>query len=293
MVNGRAGGLAGSAGGLDALRELFVECGLQAEFVPAAAGGLTERLKQAKGSGAPVVAVAGGDGTVACAAAVLAGSGVALGILPFGTMNLLAKDLAIPVGDLRACVEMIARGTRRQIDLAEVNGQVFLCASMLGLPARLGRYREAARESGPRWLQWLRFAWAALRATRRYVRRGLLLEAEGQAVALRTASLTITVNRLGDENGRLFGRSKLDAGALAAYVVQRPDWRKGASMMSGLLRGRRYPELIQERVATAFVVHARRAGIHVMNDGERMVLQPPLRYAIRARALTVIGGSGR
>lgn len=64
--------------------------------------------------------MAGGDGTVACAARVLAGGAMPLGILPSGTMNLLARDLAIPIGDLAAAVVCLAEGMPRAIDVGEV-----------------------------------------------------------------------------------------------------------------------------------------------------------------------------
>ncbi|WP_369122593.1 diacylglycerol/lipid kinase family protein, partial [Clostridioides difficile] len=47
--------------------------------------------------GIEAVVVAGGDGSMACAAAVMAGRDTPLGLLPLGTMNLLAKDLGLPI----------------------------------------------------------------------------------------------------------------------------------------------------------------------------------------------------
>ena len=290
VVNGRAGALLDAAHDPDGMRRMFVDAGIEPAFVPAEMGSLPERVEAARRSGTDLVVVAGGDGTVACAAGVLAGTGSVLGILPFGTMNLLAKDLGIPVGDVPAAVRLLAEGDARAIDVAEVNGQIFLCASMLGLPARLGRFREAERTSR---LGWLRFGWAALRATRRYVSPSMSLTVDGAASALRTPSLTITVNALDDRSGRLFGRSRLDAGVLASYAVERPHWRLLPSLLSGLLRGRPGAEIVTERVGSTIVVELRRAGVPVMNDGERSVLRPPLRYASRPGALRVIGGDAR
>jgi diacylglycerol kinase family enzyme len=82
--------------------------------------------------GADCVVVAGGDGSVACAAAALAGSPVSLGLIPCGTMNLLAKDLRIDPADRAQALDVLAHGRTRAIDLGAVNGHVFTCASMLG-----------------------------------------------------------------------------------------------------------------------------------------------------------------
>ena len=51
-----------------------------------------------------MLVIAGGDGTIACAAQQIVGTDVTLGILPFGTMNLLAVDLGIPVGNIAAAM---------------------------------------------------------------------------------------------------------------------------------------------------------------------------------------------
>ena len=290
VVNGRAGALLETEGGLDELKRAFAEHGITPEFVPAEAGGLAERIDLARRSGADLVVVAGGDGTVACAAGVLAGTDQVLGILPFGTMNLLAKDLHVPVNDLAGAVRLLADGQTRVIDVGEVNGQVFLCASMLGLPARLGRYREAERHGGL--LGWARFAWNAVRATVRYVAPTAFLVADGRRHAIRTPSLTITVNALDDRSGRVFGRARLDGRVLASYAVAQPQWRLLGSLLSGLIRGRVADDVVTERLAADFVVEFRQRGVAVMNDGERMIVTPPLRYRVRADGLRVIGGSG-
>ena len=121
----------------------MAEAGLEAEFIAQDAGSLPDRVALAAKSGAEAVIVAGGDGTVACAGHALAGSDIPLGVLPYGTMNLLAKDLGLPIGDLPAALKAIAAGAIRTIDVGEVNGQSFLCASMLGLPVQLGRTTRA------------------------------------------------------------------------------------------------------------------------------------------------------
>ena len=64
-----------------------------------------------------LVLVAGGDGTVRTVAQELAGSGVAIGLLPSGTGNLLARNLGIPLGDVSAAVRFACAGVSRPVDL--------------------------------------------------------------------------------------------------------------------------------------------------------------------------------
>ena len=72
------------------------------------------------GGGIDVVAVLGGDGTAIQAASGLVGSGVALGLVPGGTGNLLAGNLRVPTTPL-AATELILRGRTRAVDLGRLD----------------------------------------------------------------------------------------------------------------------------------------------------------------------------
>ena len=49
-------------------------------------------------------------------------------------------------------------------------------------------------------------------------------------------------------------------------------------------------DIVQERRGARLTIHSRRRGVHVMNDGERLLLRPPLAYAVRPGALRVLAG---
>ena len=90
---------------------------------------------RAAAGGARLVIAAGGDGTVNAVAAGLAGSGVALGILPLGTANDLARELGIP-RQLDAAAQRLVDATPRPVDLGEVNGRVFCTVGGIALTAQ-------------------------------------------------------------------------------------------------------------------------------------------------------------
>jgi YegS/Rv2252/BmrU family lipid kinase len=85
--------------------------------------------------GEPVVVAAGGDGTLNAVLQGLAGSVSALGVIPAGTMNVFARELGIPYGNLDKAFEVIEAGYIREIDLFAVNGSPFMQMAGLGFDA--------------------------------------------------------------------------------------------------------------------------------------------------------------
>jgi diacylglycerol kinase (ATP) len=98
--------------------------------------------QEAIAAGASLLVVAGGDGSVRSAAAVLAGTGIALGIVPGGTGNLLAAALGVPRSPARAVAALVT-ARERPIDLgrAWVGGATiptqFVVAAGVGFDARV------------------------------------------------------------------------------------------------------------------------------------------------------------
>ena len=286
VLNGKAGALLQREGAQSELLSLLAGAGFQAEFIPNDEP-LPARIARAARSGADAVIVAGGDGTIACAAQALAGGPTPLGILPFGTMNLLARDLHLPIGDIAAAIRIMAEGRTRRIDVGDVNGHVFLCASMLGLPVRLGRTRERSRGGGL-WL-WFRMARAALRLLIRGAPVKGTLEVAGAVSRLHATTLTVTVNAVSEASGLEFSRPRLDGGALALYVLRPRGLTGFLSLAVRLAAGRwRHDQAVQEHEAPAATVGSRVRAIQVMNDGEISLIPPPLQYRVRPGALLVL-----
>ncbi|HYC33705.1 MAG TPA: diacylglycerol kinase family protein [Gemmatimonadales bacterium] len=102
---------------------------------------LPELLAGEVAAGTPRVVVAGGDGTIASAASVLAGTATALAVLPGGTLNHFARDHGIPTDPAEALA--VARdGTVAPVDVGYVNDELFLNTSSVGAYTRYVRTRE-------------------------------------------------------------------------------------------------------------------------------------------------------
>jgi len=92
--------------------------------------------RNAAKNGFSTVVAAGGDGTINEVVNGIAESGITLGILPIGTMNVFATELALPTGNLEKCWEIIRAEQIREIDLPKANDRYFVQLAGIGLDAQ-------------------------------------------------------------------------------------------------------------------------------------------------------------
>ena len=107
---------------------------------------LLELAEDAVARGADVIGMAGGDGSQALVGTVASAHGIPHVVVPAGTRNHFALDLGIDRDDVVGALDAYADGVERTIDLAEVNGRVFVNNATLGLYAKIVQspeYRDA------------------------------------------------------------------------------------------------------------------------------------------------------
>ncbi len=107
---------------------------------------LLELAQDAVRRGADLIGMAGGDGSQALVASVASRHGVPFVVIPAGTRNHFALDLGIDREDVVGALEAYEDGVDRVIDLAEVNGRVFVNNASLGVYAKIvqaAEYRDA------------------------------------------------------------------------------------------------------------------------------------------------------
>lgn len=102
-----------------------------------AAGHATELAHEAAQQNVPVVVAVGGDGSVNEVGRGLINTESAMGILPAGSGNGLARHLNIPT-DLTAAIQTLNRGQVQKIDTASLNGEPFLGVAGIGFDAHIG-----------------------------------------------------------------------------------------------------------------------------------------------------------
>jgi diacylglycerol kinase family enzyme len=230
---------------------------------------LATLVRDAIARGADAVGVAGGDGTQAIVAAIAAERGLPYVCVPAGTRNHFALDLGVDRDDVVGALDAFTDGRERVVDLAEVNGRVFVNNVSLGV------YAEAVQRQGYRDAK-LRTIAETMPTVLGPGGDSLDLRFTGADGRERETSAVVLVSNDQYRLGRAVAsgtRPRLDAGVLGMAVL-------GAGAAgNGQKR-------VQQWAAPSFEVSSDgpvAAGI----DGEALKLDPPLRFRTKPQALRV------
>ncbi len=232
---------------------------------------LTQLVRDAVARGADGLAAAGGDGTQALVASIAAEHDLPFACIPAGTRNHFALDLGVDRGDVVGALDAFVTGGERRVDLAEINGRVFVNNVSFGL------YAEAVQRDG--------YRDAKLRTILDTAPDVLDAQSDGSTAELgwrgpdgreHESAAVILVSNNAYRLGQVVGsgmRPRMDAGELGVAVLHTPQAHKA---------GRPW----QQWSAPAFEVTASQP-VPVGVDGEALLLDPPLRLVSRPRALRV------
>ena len=227
------------------------------------------------------IIVGGGDGTVASVAGLLAGNRLAMGILPLGTMNLMAKAIGLPA-DLAQAAEQLQDARRPQhVDAARAGGRLFLHHVSFGIQPRMSRIRERLGYSSR-----LTKMLAGLRAL-----FSVLLKPQSQRLSLRStarrseikAPALIVSNNI-YENSAWLKPAQLDQGLLGIYALKPMSRLAFLRLAFDLLRGRWRDNLnVTEEHAREVTIEVsrrrfgrKRRSIWATIDGELSLFELPL-----------------
>lgn len=117
------------------------------------AGHASELARRAVGRGAEVVVAIGGDGTVNETARSLVDTRTALGVVPMGSGNGLARHVQIPL-EIGRALAVIREGHVEEVDYGTVNGHIFFCTAGIGFDAEVSRrFAEVGKRGGFTYVQ--------------------------------------------------------------------------------------------------------------------------------------------
>ncbi len=112
------------------------------------AGDATHLAREAAVAGMDAVLVAGGDGTINEATNGVCGTATALGIVPVGTGNMLARQLKVPILSLVASLQVadvgdaLLKSCIQRVDVGRANERYFVCWAGVGLDAEIAAQME-------------------------------------------------------------------------------------------------------------------------------------------------------
>ncbi|HYC38074.1 MAG TPA: diacylglycerol kinase family protein [Usitatibacter sp.] len=269
------------------LAALLQRHGIEAEIFRAADGSIAEVTRLALQAPRSVVVAAGGDGTVSAVAACLRGTGIALAVLPVGTLNHFARDLGIPP-DIEGAVRVIAQGRRLGVDLGEVNERTFVNNASLGLYPDIVRDRQRQQRRLGRG-KYRAMLWATLAILRRSPFLRLSIEIDGRTTHCRSPFVFIGNNDYVMEGFNIGMRSSLRDGCLSVYTTRRRTrWGLLRLAIRALLGRLQQARDFSMARASSLRIDSRRRWLLVATDGEVTALATPLRLRVLPRALQVL-----
>lgn len=244
---------------------------------------LFELAEGAVARGAEVIGMAGGDGSQAVVATVAANHGVAHVCVPAGTRNHFALDLGLDRDDVTGALDAFSDGNERRVDLASVNGRVFVNNASLGVYAKVVQseaYRNAKLKTWTRLLPDLLGPDA----------QPLDLEFTTPDGASAHDAALVLVSNNPYELTHMAGagtRKRIDTGLLGIAAARIGTAADVSRLVALELAGQigRFPGLLSWSTSE-FEVRSS-APVEVGLDGEALVLDPPLRFTSLPQALRV------
>ncbi|WP_226623309.1 diacylglycerol/lipid kinase family protein [Alloyangia pacifica] len=272
----------------ETLTRLFTENGLEAELI-----GLTperpilDTARKAAGNGCAMVVAAGGDGTIGAVAAAAHEAGVPMGVIPQGTFNYFARGLDIPE-DAEGAVRILASGRLREISLGEVNGEVFLNNASLGIYPLILRTREGVYQ---RWGRSRVAAyWSvvlALAGFRKPLR--LQVEVDGRKTEMRTPLAFVANSAYQLEQFNLDGADAIRDGDFVLFTSKGTSrWELVRASLRLAMGKAQKGEEFGFVTGREITLHTHRPRALVARDGEKELMETPIRFRRRPEPLRVM-----
>lgn len=269
------------------IADLFELAGNQAEIVVSKRGEDIRKLAEAAAAaGAEIIVAAGGDGTISSVAQTLAGTNIALGILPVGTHNNFSKDLGIPQ-QIELAIDWIVNGKAEKINIGEVNGHYFINNSSIGVYPRIVIQRELKELAGkPRARAFFEATLDALRNLREH---RVVMSIAGEKI-IRHTPLVFIGNGLYDTNNFGLGkRTIINREKFSVYVLQRTKSRDliriAAKNFFKLLA---HEEKFEDFSAPELEIETDVQNPSIAVDGEIFHTTSPLKFKLHKKSLNII-----
>lgn len=216
------------------IQNYFFELGINAEMVRSSSSEEAEHIaKSCARDGYDCVIAVGGDGTINSIAHGLACTETALAVIPFGTVNLFALQLDLPM-DIRAACQLVARGRVRKIDLGKINDRYFNCLCGIGFDAFVIHSADSNLKKS---LGVLAYIITGLRHLIRYRFYSIKLSIDDQPVKRSGYMVLISNGKFYSANMIISPKAKIDDGLLDVIIFKNRNIFSLARYLLGFRKG--------------------------------------------------------
>jgi diacylglycerol kinase family enzyme len=268
--------------------ETFKAAGHEIECHVVSGNKVVETMERAASTkGVEGLIAGGGDGTISAAAGIAWKSGITLGVVPAGTMNLFARSLKLPL-DIWQVLDALATGVPENIDIASANGKSFVHQFSAGMHARMVRYRNSMN-FGSRLGKIRASTRAAIGVVFNPPEFEVEFNAEGKIGHRRVSAISVSNNEFGRDP--LMYADRLDRGELGFYIADPLQPATAAKLVLDILRGRlKENPSVTAMTATELELHfpKKRHDIRCVIDGELLPMDRDVLLKIHAGELTVL-----
>lgn len=248
-----------------------------------AAGQATDLARRAAGHGYDLVVACGGDGTVSEVANGLAGSGVPMGVLPAGTVNIWATEAGIPRDPVKAARVML-EGQTRAVDLGLAGVRYFLLMAGVGLDGAVARdLRPIMKRSLGRMAYVLTGIWSFAG----YKGSPVALVVDGRRLDRHVVWIVVGNTRLYGGVVTVTPRARADDGLLDLCIFSGRGFFSSAGHLLALIRGRHLASAGVEYQHCREVSVESARPLPVQADGDH-IGSTPQTFRIAAGALRVV-----
>lgn len=231
-----------------------------------------------------IIVAVGGDGTVNEIASAIVGSDTALGIVPYGSGNGLARFLGIPMNPNQA-IQTLVKGHAESIDSGTVNGQPFFNMAGMGFDAHISEVFSHGKKRG-----FISYVKSSMQEIATYNEQEYHLEIDGKVYERKAFMLSIANSSQYGNDAHISPNASVQDGLLDICLIRKfPLWRfpeMGIRMLTKTSESTSYVEIIRGKQIN--VTRQTEGPIHL--DGEPQVMGTAIHINIVPHSLKVIVG---
>ncbi len=246
------------------------------------AGHLSILAKEAAEKNYDAVIVVGGDGSVNEATQALTGTETALGIIPIGSGNGLARFLKIPMNITQA-VHRINAFQQKRIDTADINTHKFVNLAGIGFDAHVAKQFELSHQRGFR-----NYAKISLREFFKYREQHYKISLDGKAIETTAFMIVFANSNQFGNNFVIAPQAKIDDAKLDVCIIQKPKLYQIPTVLLKIICKKAHTSrLVKIHKASQITIELSKKTI-LNKDGEALEQDKEIRIKVNPLSLSVI-----